>query len=308
MHKLKNIAILGGSGLLGKSMQEKHGKEYDFLILQSCDADLTKEKETDEIIGFIKNEGIEVVINLAAKVGGIRLNSGHQMEMYKTNAAICLNVIESCMKHDIAHLSTALSTCVFPAYDDDKYPLTEDSFYGGNGLPRSNYGYALAKRAAYEMTELAAVEGHNYTTFAPTNLFGVHDNFDLESSHYVAAVIEKVSKAKEGTVLEFLGTSDTLRQQLYAPDCATMVLKVATELDYAPNKGPIILTTNSISNEEVIKKVIAISGKDLTYTFNGLYPGQRMKDFSSGLYVELFGEPDLTPIDEALRTVYDSRN
>jgi GDP-L-fucose synthase len=299
MNKRK-IAIFGGSGLLGRSICQKFGDEFDLMPMSSRDCNLLFKENASHTIKNLREDGYDTILNLAAVVGGIKMNMGHQDLMYTSNYTMCSNVIEACKENGIERLGTALSTCIFPQHEEKEYPLNEDSFYGGYELPKTNFGYAMAKRAAHELTMLANMGGHNYMTFSPTNLFGPYDNFDPFSSHFVAAVIKKTFDAKEGDVLMFHGEGSIKRQQLFAPDCASMVMQAL--LDPHVGADALIMTTDSITNEEIIEKVIKISGKDITYSFDGKFPGQLNKEFYSKHQIPGI---KMTDIDEALAETYD---
>jgi GDP-L-fucose synthase len=296
-----NIIVLGGTGFLGSAIK-KVKPEWNYLGTKNINL-----KNYEELSYFFKTfkseEGpIDGVINLAANVGGTIKNTDHQMMMYNDNYLICANVLEACATHNVKKLSTALSTCVFPNFPDEKYPISEEDFYGGP-LEKSNMGFALAKRAAYELTLLRRMEHRNFTTFTATNLYGPGDNFDPYSGHFVAAVARKVYEATEGSTMEFFGGPDTLRQQMYVDDAAKYIVELFEKYDGAL---PIFITPKeNVTNEEVIKKMIEVSGKDLSYNFNGAFPGKFRKDCKNDALIEICGHSTFTDLKDGLAKTYN---
>ena len=289
--------VLGGTGLLGSALKEI---EPDWIYVGSKDCDLTSTNQTEELIYSYSSKPLRV-LNLAAKVGGIKLNTENQFLMFRSNFEIMNNVLLSCVANKVEKLGTCLSMCVFPEYKDDEYPITEKDFYG-NKLVDSNLGYAMAKRVGYELTLLARQGGFNYIAFSPTNLFGPRDNFESETSHFVASVIRRVSAAPQGAVLEFWGSPDTLRQHLFARDAAKMVRDLFNNYD---GEEPVIITSDeNLKNIQMINEIIKISKKDLSYIFNGKYPGQFRKDGSNALLKSIVDYEE-TPLRQALEETYE---
>lgn len=294
------LIVFGATGFLGKSfmdyvMMNNLPDTPEITPMGSLDCDLTNYEDVKSVI-----EGHDAVLNLAGVVGGIKFNTHNQLYIYEKNHAICTNVIKAAAEMGLTKCCTALSTCIFPDFEEEDYPINEHHFYGGLGLPKSNYGYAAAKRAAHELTTLYRLSDpdkyRGYTTFTPTNLFGVNDNYNPETSHFVASVIRKVCEAQEGSTLNFHGTPKVKRQQLSAEAASGMIYNVLMSYD---GGLPIILTTdNSLTNEEVIKEIIDISGKDLSYQFDGLYPGQLIKDCSGKYFKSIFGYTVKTTRDD----------
>jgi GDP-L-fucose synthase len=213
------ILILGSNGLVGSSFS--YGTKAS-----RKDADLMNYSELDALI---KKENPDWVINCAGKVGGVKANMDFKFDFFEKNLLINLNVIKACMSNNVPNLISFMSTCIFPDHLVSRIPLSED--YLHHGEPHeSNFGYAYSKRMVDVMSRMAREKGFNYTCIIPTNLYGENDNFDLESSHVLPALIRKIHDSvvislKKGTDVEFevWGSGKPLRQFLYAGDIPVII-------------------------------------------------------------------------------------
>ncbi|HAI39125.1 MAG TPA: GDP-L-fucose synthase, partial [Maribacter sp.] len=179
----KQIVVTGGTGMLGHALRNVL---HTGIYLSSKDGDLRDKRQTEAIFEKYKPE---IVIHMAGKVGGIKANMNHLGEFYYDNIMINTNVLEASRKYNVQKVLSVLSTCVYP--DDIKYPLTEEQIH--NGRPHhSNYAYAHAKRMLDVQSRAYRQQyGCNFITVVPNNLFGIHDNFDLQNSHVLPAMIRK---------------------------------------------------------------------------------------------------------------------
>jgi len=152
-------------------------------------------------------------------VGGVEYNKNNNQQFFIDNIKIDDNVLTSCFELDIKNVVTILSTCVFPS--KIQYPLTSDMIDMGD--PHStNYGYSYAKRIlAYKTNMFKKVNGKNWKSIIPCNIYGVNDNFNLEKSHLVPALIRKAYEAKmNGDYFIVWGDGSPLRQFIYSKDIA----------------------------------------------------------------------------------------
>ncbi len=222
------ILILGGDGLVGSS--------FDYGIKATRkDADLMNFSEVQTLI---KLHNPDWVINCAGKVGGLKSNIDYKLDYFMDNMIINMNVIKACMDYGVPNLISFMSTCIFPEmYANLGIKLNERLIHDGE--PHStNYGYAYAKRMVDIMSRMAREKGFNYSCIIPTNLYGENDNFDLESSHVVPALIKKVYDAiKEQSPNKNIysvesdshirfnvwGSGKPIRQLLYSKDIPMIV-------------------------------------------------------------------------------------
>jgi len=216
----KRILITGGGGMVGRALQRVLPGA---LYLSSAVCDLKDPIKTRRLFeGYRPN----YVIHLAAKVGGIKANMENLGAFYTDNTYINTNVLDCAHKTGVKKVVSLLSTCVYP--NSATYPLTEDQIH--NGAPHSsNYAYAYAKRMLdVQSRAYRAQYGCNFITVVPNNLFGEHDNFELNDSHVIPAIIRKMHEAKLNDTQEVTlwGDGSPLREFTYASDLARILLFV----------------------------------------------------------------------------------
>ena len=183
------ILITGSSGLLGNEIVSLCNSE---LGITSKDCDLTK---SNHAILALKDEQVSTVIHCAARVGGVKANTDYVADFFDENIKMNINVLNACKERNFK-LVSVLSTCIYPDAPYVKYPLTEEQLHVGPPHP-SNFGYAYAKR----MLEVQArayrqQHGCNFISVIPNNLYGMNDNYHLESGHVIPALIRKFYEAK----------------------------------------------------------------------------------------------------------------
>ena len=244
------ILITGGSGLVGYAIKAISDQyiNYSFKFLSSKDCDLTDYISTKN---YFKNYSPDYVIHLAAHVGGLFKNMNHKVEMFEKNISINTNVLRVCHEVGVQKVVSCLSTCIFP--DKTTYPINEEMLH--NGPPHnSNDAYAYAKRML-EVQSKAYQEqyGRNYVCVIPTNIYGEHDNYNLEDSHVIPGLIHRcyVSK-KNNEKFVVRGTGKPLRQFIYSKDLAKLIMFVLEEYN---QKDSIILSGDE--KDEVSIDVIA---------------------------------------------------
>jgi len=260
----KIIMVTGGSGLVGKAIEAVVGKapreDEHWVFLSSKDADLTNYSSTKAVFERVKPTH---VIHLAAKVGGLFKNMKYRVEMWKENVDMNNNVMECCREFNVKKLVSCLSTCIFP--DKTTYPIDETMLH--NGPPHfSNEGYAYAKRMIDVLNRSYREEyGCNFTAVIPTNIYGPHDNYNLEDSHVIPGLIHKFYNAKKnGTDITVMGTGKPLRQFIYSEDLAALMIWTLRE--YTESE-PIIL---SVSEEEEVSiaDVVRMIAEAIEFTGN----------------------------------------
>jgi GDP-L-fucose synthase len=186
-------------------------------------------------------------------VGGLFKNLKYKVEFYRENMLINDSVMECCRIFGVKKLVSCLSTCIFP--DKVSYPIDETMVH--NGPPHnSNAGYAYAKRMIDVMDHCYRDEyGCNFTSVIPTNIFGPHDNFEIEGAHVVPGLIHKTYLAKrDGTELTIWGSGTPLRQFIFSHDLARLTLWVKRNYN---DIDPIILSVPE--EDEVSIKDVAMA-------------------------------------------------
>jgi GDP-L-fucose synthase len=222
--KSVSVLVTGGQGLVGKALQEviytdtRSNIKYWFLSRSECD--LADEHQVEQLFCNIKPN---IVVHLAAKVGGVYDNLNNNYEFFIVNNKINTNVLEACRRYKVERLVNVLSTCIFPA-KGITYPLTSDQLH--NMPPHySNIGYSYAKRMLHVGSELLSKQtGMDVINVIPTNLYGKDDNYNLESAHVLPALIHKAYLAKKaGLPLHIKGDGTACRQFLFANDLAKVI-------------------------------------------------------------------------------------
>ncbi len=254
-----NIIVTGGTGLVGKAIQEIKNN-YPFLtfyFLSSKDADLTNYGQTKDLFISLNPQ---MVIHLAACVGGLFKNMNYKVDMYEKNILINLNVLKICHELKVSKVVSCLSTCIFP--DDTSYPINENMLH--DGPPHdSNDAYAYAKRML-EIQSKAYQQQYNdnFICVIPTNIYGEHDNYSLEDGHVIPALIHRcylAKKKKEKFIVR--GTGKPLRQFIYSLDLAKLIMWSLLEYQ---EKESIILSVDE-DEEMSIGEVAGLIAQSFNY-------------------------------------------
>lgn len=211
------IYVAGHRGLVGSAITRNLQENgYTNLVFRtSGQLDLTKR---DQVDAFFEEEQPEYVFLAAAKVGGIVANNDFPADFIRDNLMIQTNVIDASHQNHIKKLLFLGSTCIYPKLAAQ--PMREDSLLTGE-LEPTNEAYAIAKIAGIKMCQAYNRQhGTNFISIMPTNLYGPNDNFDLNSSHVLPALIRKFHEAKLNNTptVEVWGTGTPKREFLYSDD------------------------------------------------------------------------------------------
>lgn len=216
----ERVLVTGGTGMVGSAIKEA-GLEAVYLSSEICN--LTSEKETRQLFRYTKPTKI---IHLAAKVGGVKANTDYIGDFYEQNIEINTNVLKFAKEYKCQKVVSLLSTCVYPDEKYITYPLTEDQIH--NGPPHnSNFGYAYAKRMLEVQSRSYNKQFNtNFVCTIPNNIFGKRDEFGLENSHVIPAIIRKVFEAKINKLnqVELWGSGTPLREFTYSADIANILI------------------------------------------------------------------------------------
>lgn len=223
MNKESKIYIAGHRGMVGSAIWRRLKQEgYNNLIGKSSkELDLRNQQA---VADFFQAEKPDVVIDAAARVGGIMANSTYPYQFLMENLQIQNNLIESSLAHDVQKFIFLGSSCIYPKLAPQ--PLKEEYLLTGS-LEPTNDAYALAKIAGIKACEAIRKQfGKDYVSLMPTNLYGTHDNFDLATSHVLPAMIRKFHDAKlnNHAPVTLWGTGSPLREFLFVDDMAASVI------------------------------------------------------------------------------------
>jgi len=294
---MKKILVTGGSGLIGSALKKiSSNYSYEFIFVNSKDADLTNPIDTNTLIGWHKPD---YVIHLAANVGGLFKNMNYKVDMFEKNLMINYNVVKSCYKYNVEKSINCLSTCIFP--NKTTYPINEEMLH--NGPPHtSNDAYAYAKRMLEVQTTIYNNEKDtNYICVIPTSIYGEGDNYSLEDGHVIPALIHRCYLAKKNNE-DFIvkGSGKPLRQFIYSQDLSKLFMWT---LENFREKKPLIL---SIKDEISIEKVARLISREFNYEdrikFDTSFSdGQFRKTADNTKLMNLIGDFKFTPIEEGIK-------
>ena len=263
------IYVAGHRGLVGSAIVKNlESKGYTNLICKTHnELDLTDQKA---VSGFFQREKPEYVILAAAKVGGIVANNTYRADFIYENLAIQNNVIHQSYLNNVTKLLFLGSTCIYPK--NAPQPMKEDSLLTSE-LEYTNEPYAIAKIAGIKMCESYNIQyGTNFISVMPTNLYGPNDNFDLETSHVLPALLRKMHEAKlhNTPYVEIWGSGKPRREFLYSEDMADACVFLLESRDFKDtyqNKASTnsSCTPNSVKTTEIRNTHINIgTGVDIS--------------------------------------------
>ncbi|XP_041351993.1 GDP-L-fucose synthase-like isoform X2 [Gigantopelta aegis] len=307
MAEKKVILVTGGTGLIGeaiKTIVEREGRKpnEEWVFVSSKEADLANKEQTKALFAKYKPTH---VIHLAAMVGGLFRNLKYNLDFLRTNIQINDNVLQTAFEHNVKKVVSCLSTCIFP--DKTTYPIDETMIH--NGPPHSsNFGYSYAKRLIdVQNRGYHQQHGCHFTAVIPTNVFGPHDNFNLEDGHVLPGLIHKVYESKKnGTPFVIWGTGSPRRQFIYSLDLARLFLWVLREYQEI---DPIILSVgeeDEVSIKEAADMVIeAMDFKGEVVMDTTKSDGQFKKTASNAKLMKLNPDFKFTPIKQALKETVD---
>lgn len=283
------LLITGGTGMVGNAFKQ---------ILPKAEY-ITK----DDFHNFSYDIRDKNVIHLAARVGGVKANTDYIADFYVENSIINRKILEYANVGKAKKVVSLLSTCVYPDTPHVTYPLTEDQLHMGPPH-HSNFGYAYAKRMVDVMSRAYRQQyGCNFITAIPNNLYGENDNFDVENSHVIPALMRKIWEAKinNKSSVEVWGDGSPLREFTYSLDIAKILLFLLENYD---EPEPINIGN---TEEYSIKEVAQIICDELEYNgkieWNITKPnGQFRKPSSNKKLLNLgWKEQDYTKLKDGLK-------
>ncbi len=300
----KRVAVTGGDGFLGHHVMPLLQQKYKTVInIKHKDWDLLKENEVALMYATYKPD---IVVHLAARVGGIQYNMANPGKLFRENMQMGMNLIHHGMLYSkLDKFVNIGTTCMFPRIPEH-LPFIEDDIYG-NYPEITNAPYALSKRGLEVMGRAYCKQyGMNIIFLMPSNMFGTEDTFTDEQGHVIPMLIKRFIEAEEQNFLNVVcwGTGNATREFLYAGDCAKAIV-LATEKYDKPNPMNIgsgqEITIKALA--EMIAELVGYKGK---IEFDPSMPeGQPRRFLDVSKAERELGWKASTPLEEGLRCTID---
>ncbi len=302
------ILIAGGTGMVGRAVDRAltARSASSVLTLDSASVDLRDQAATRE---YFAETRPDLVIHAAARVGGIAANDALRADFIYENLMIAANTIAAAHEFGAKKLIFLGSSCIYPRLAVQ--PIVEEALLTGP-LEPTNEPYAIAKIAGIKLCEsYYRQHGANFFSVMPTNLYGPFDNFDLESSHVVPALIRKVHEAKAAGLSEVViwGTGDPMREFLYVDDLAEAIVKLAAETDAGDIYGLGVSHVNigygsDITIAELAATIADIVGFEGNLRFDTSRPDGMPRKLLSSKRINDLGWTAQTPLRIGLEQTY----
>tara|TARA_B100001121_G_C18580124_1_gene569316 strand:- start:152 stop:1033 length:882 start_codon:yes stop_codon:yes gene_type:complete len=258
--------------MVGRAIVKKlKDKKLNVLSVNKNELDLTDQTQT---FNWIKKNSPQVIFIAAAKVGGILTNSLNQAEFLYQNLMIQNNIIRSAAENNVQKLIFLGSSCIYPK--ESTQPIKEEALLC-KPLEKTNEGYAIAKIAGLKLCSyLFKEQNKDFITIMPTNLYGPNDNFDLTTSHVLAALINKITYAKKykKESVEIWGTGEPKRDFLHVRDLADAVCFLAE--NYSACEPINVGSSKEISIKELANMIAKLVGWNGSFLFNKNMPDGTM--------------------------------
>ena len=292
-----NVLVTGGGGFLGSRVVARlRADGVDPFVARLRDYDLTRQADAERLFADAQPE---LVLHLAAKVGGIGANRANPGLYWYANLMMGAHVLEQARAHGVAKTVLLGTICAYPK--DTPVPFREDDLW--NGYPEeTNAPYGLAKKTMLVGAQAYRQQyGTNAVYLLPVNLYGPGDNFDLETSHVIPALIRKAVEAREHGEREIVlwGDGSPTREFLYVDDCAEAIWLAAQRYDGAE---PVNLGTGEeISIRDLARVIAELTGFEGEIVWDSSKPnGQPRRRLDVNRARELFGFRARTTLNEGL--------
>ena len=286
MNREDKVYIAGHNGMVGSAIHRKLQANgfNNIIVVDSSDLDLRNQNSVDR---FFIEEKPDYIFLSAAKVGGIMANKTYKAEFLYDNLTIAINVIHAAFMNNVKKLLYLGSSCIYPR--NAKQPIIEDDLLTGH-LEKTNEPYAIAKIAGIKLCESYFDQyGCNFISAMPTNLYGPNDNYNLNNSHIIPALLRKFFEAKKNNMdeVEVWGDGSPLRDFMHVDDCADACIFLMNNYN---DKQFINVGTGveiSIKNvAEIIKRKLGFTGM---INYNTSFPNGTARKLMDVKKINLLG-------------------
>lgn len=302
MNLESRIYVAGHTGLVGSAIvRALKAKGYRNLIFRSSQELDLRDKE--QVVRFFNEADIDFVFLAAAKVGGIVANNDYPADFIRDNLQIQTNVIDASYRSGVKKLLFLGSTCIYPKLAPQ--PLREEYLLTGE-LEATNEAYAIAKIAGIKMCQAYNRQyGTKYISVMPTNLYGPGDNFDLESSHVLPALMRKIHEAKQQRheTVEIWGSGTPRREFLHSDDLADACLYLMNHYDGEDIVN--IGTAEDISIYDLAHLIKSIIGYEGEFVFDTSRPDGTPRKWVDVSKLKALGWTSQIPLVDGLKATYE---
>jgi GDP-L-fucose synthase len=298
----QRVLVTGGAGFLGRVVVARlQERRADVLVVRSADYDLRREADVARLFDETRPQ---MVIHLAARVGGIGINREHPGSFFYDNLMMGVQLMEYGRRAGVQKFVAVGTVCAYPKFTP--VPFREDDLW--KGYPEeSNASYGLAKKMLLVQAQAYRAEyGFNAIYVLPVNLYGPHDNFDPASSHVIPALIKKCVEAREAgdAVIPVWGNGSASREFLYVDDAARAIVLAAERYN---DPDPVNLGSGQeISIRDLIEKIAGLTGYQGRIEWDLSKPdGQPRRSLDITRARDRFGFVAQVQLDEGLRQTID---
>jgi GDP-L-fucose synthase len=296
----KRVWLAGHGGMVGSAILRRLGRENCTIVTADRgEADLRRQSDVE---AFVAKARPQAIFLAAARVGGIVANDSRPASFLYDNLMIASNVIEAARKYQVEKLLNLGSTCVYPKFAPQ--PIREDALLTGP-LEPTNQWYAIAKIAAIKLCDAYRRQhGCDFISAMPTNLYGPNDNFDLEASHVIPALIAKMAQAKDEGRKDVViwGTGTPRREFLHVDDCADALVHLMIHFS---GEGPVnVGTGEDVTIRELAEIIAGVVGFTGPLVFDPSRPDGTPRKLTDVTRLRELGWKARIPLVEGLTQTY----
>ena len=295
------ILVAGGTGLAGSAIVRELGRVNKKVIgISSKEVNLLDRAKT---FSYIKDLKPNVIIDAAAKVGGVGSNNAFPVEFLSQNLQIQSNLMDAAHEAKVEKFVFLGSSCIYPR--NCAQPIKEDYLLTGE-LEQTNSAYAVAKIAGIELIKSYRKEyGYSWISVMPTNLYGPNDNFDLENSHVLPALIRKFVEAKRNNSPEVVlwGSGTPLREFLHVDDLAKAILVCLVKYDDSQQIN--IGSGDEISIKDLGQKIANLTGFTGKVVWDSNRPDGTPRKVLDSTKINNLGWKPIITLDEGIKATVD---
>lgn len=298
-----NVLITGSTGMVGTNLISAFASNKRYKIFTPNRKELNL-LDRISVQSYIKKIKPDLIIHLAGKVGGIKANLSNQLDFFTENTLMGMNVVLSALESGVKNFLNIASSCMYPR---DMESLSEQDILTAS-LEPTNEGYALAKLCVLKLCEYISNKHQlNYKSMIPCNLYGPHDNFDVDTGHMIAAVINKIHIAKinNDPQVKIWGDGTARREFMYVGDLADFIVNSVDKLNVLPQNLNVGLGYDYSINDyyKAISKIVGYKG---TFVHDLSKPVGMNKKLLNINLAKSYGWHANTSLEEGINKTYNS--